>query len=88
MQECILPSKAVILYGPAIIPWTTFANATKNYDRHAYFCRDCKDGVGLPNSARKALTCFSQSPTSRDSEFGVAPKTLKNGYYFSPKSVP
>ena len=27
VQDHIVPSKAVILYGPAIVPWTTFADA-------------------------------------------------------------
>ena len=58
VRECLLPSKAVILYRPAIIPWTTFADAATNYDRHAYFCRYCKDGAGLPNSAQKCSHAF------------------------------
>lgn len=45
VQECILPKKCVLLYGPATISWSMFLEAIANFQRHRNSC--CSECQGV-----------------------------------------
>ncbi|KAK0639771.1 hypothetical protein B0T16DRAFT_395437 [Cercophora newfieldiana] len=38
VQECLLPPRATLLYGPVSMPWWMFPMAAKNFERHRNTC--------------------------------------------------
>lgn len=47
VQECMLPSKSIVLFGPFQAPWKMFTDAAYNFQRHQHLC--CAGKLGTNN---------------------------------------
>jgi len=83
VQECILPTQCVVVYGPVQAPWSMFYDAMSNLQRHRISCCASVPGISETLSGLSVImTHLRDIQTWRQEGRGISLSTLMKAFRY------